>query len=188
MSVGRDVRHTLGLLAKPDLMRRTREVVIYAWDMQGAPSGEAEATAVVYGTSPMWRFAGDADNSICMDVKVPSDRVPGTDVTFEIEYFMGAGPGGSGVMLVLRYGIFGLGEASPALGAETWRYLPVTPPASPISARAGPVIVPAAEIDGKRDPVNVQLVVSRLAATDPYDVDTNVLYLVKVIMHYTAYI
>jgi hypothetical protein len=187
MPVGRYARHTLSILAQPEALRTTREVVIYAWDMQGAPSGETEATAVVYGVSPMWRFAGDADNSICMDVGVPDDRVPGTPLTLEAEYFMGAGAGGLGVMLLIRYGIFGRGESPTSLGSEVWRYLPKTPPASPLTDIAGPVTIPASEVDSKRAPVNMQVVFSR-KATDPYDVDSNVLYLVKVVMRYTAYL
>jgi hypothetical protein len=162
----------------------TRERVIYPWDMQGAPTGEAEADAVIFNASPMFRFSGSANNSICGEVKIPGDRVPGTNVTLRIVYLMASGAGGVGVVLRLRYGIFGLGESgAPALTSID---LPITPPASPNCAQTAAVTITAAQLDAKTQPITLQVVVTR-AATDPGDVDPNPLCLVNVIMQYTAY-
>jgi len=165
------------------LRPRKSQIVKYASDMAGAPSGETDATYVVYGISPMYRFSGTADNAISMEFCVPQDRVPGTDLDVEVEYFM-AGPGGMGVLLSFGFAVMGLGDPPPALGTETRRYMVET--GSP-NVKVATTKIWASEIDGKKDPINIQAVVRR-HATDPQDVDTNYLYLIKVVIKYQAYL
>jgi len=181
-SVGRYARHTKQVAKNKT---STQEVVLCAPDMAGAPSGETEATYVIYGISPMYQFAGNANNSICTETKIPSNRVPGTPITLEAEIFM-AGIGGLGVMPIIRYGIYGKGQQPTPLTTEVWQYLPTVPPAAPNTTTTAPVIVTAVEIDGRQDPVDIQIVFTR-QALHPFDVDGNVMYLVKIIMRYIGY-
>jgi hypothetical protein len=176
------VRHTLRPALKTLRLRKS-QVVKYASDMAGAPSGETDATYVVYGFSPMYRFAGDADNAISMEINIPEDRVPGTDLDVQVEYFM-AGPAGLGVLLSFGFAVMGLGDPPPALGSETLRYMAEV--GSP-NVKVATTKIWAPEVDGKKDPINIQAVVRRHALA-AWDVDPNYLYLVKVVVKYQAYL
>ena len=175
-------RHTKQALGSKTSLQ---EIVLCAPDMAGAPSGEAEAVYVIYGISPFWQFSGAANASICMETKIPSNRVPGTPVTIEAVIFM-AGLGGLGTMPIIRYGIYGLGEMVTPLGTEMWRFLPTVPSPGGTTCVVGPVTIPASEIDGKANPVDVQVVFTR-QALHPFDVDGNVMYLAKIVVKYTGY-
>jgi hypothetical protein len=88
--------------------------------------------------------------------------------------------------LVFRYGIYGKGSPPTALGAEAWHFVPKLSPTYPNTDTAQTVVY-ASEIDGRPQPVNMQLVFTRRAA-DQGDTDANNLYLIKIVMRYQAYL
>lgn len=180
----RHARHTV--IVSSVAMQRQREVVVYPNDMALPQGGETPATLTVQGGGAYYSFAGNADNSIDMLICLPEDRADGTDITLEAEYAMATGMGGAGVALSFRYALFGKGEALPAAAALVRRNVYLVPPVALNTAKAGPIIIPSSEFNGKAHPIEMALVMSRYAVTDPGDIDLANLFLVKVIMRYTA--
>jgi len=181
MTIGRYARHTQALLRQ-----ETREVAILAQDMYGtAPGAGADPTKGLTGQSIRLRFDPDTRQGICADIKVPNDRVPGTPIKFYFVYSIPTGPGGGNILWRLDYVIVGNGEqVNPTPNVRTV----LAPTKAPnIQSKSDPIIIDASEIDGKAEPIEIQLGIIRYA-DDAGDTETSAADLYKVIMEYTAYV
>ena len=177
----RSVRHVL-----PLMRTAVREVVITAEDMYGtAPGAGADPTKGVTNQSPRWRFDPDTRQGVCADVKVPMDRVPGTDLAFKFVYSIPTGPGGGDILW--RLDILVVGDGEDVSGSPTVRTVLAPADAPNVISVSDPIVVPASEIDGKRAPVELQLGIIRYA-DDAGDTETSAADLYKVLMEYTAYV
>ena len=177
----RVLRHVL-----PPLRKEVREVVIPAELMYGRPPGATgDPTKGVTGQSIRWRFAAGARQGVCADVRLPADRVPGTPVKFYFIFSIPTGPGGSYVMWRLDYLVVGRGEDVTA--SPTVRTVRAPTDAPNIVVRSPAIEVAAGELDGKHQPVELQLGVIRYG-DDAGDTETSDADLYKLIMEYTAYV
>jgi len=180
MPVGRYARHTV-----PALRQETREVIITANDMYGtAPGAGADPTKGLTGQSARWRFSPDTRQGVCADAKVPNDRVPGTPLKFYFVYGIPTGPGGGNILWRLDYVVVGNGEqVNPTPTVRT-----VLAPANApnLQSKSDPIVIDASEIDGKAEPIELQLGIIRYA-DDAGDTETSEADLYKLIMSYVAY-
>jgi len=181
MSAGRYARHT-----SPFLKQEKREVVITANDMYGiAPGAGADGTKGLTGQSPRWRLSATTREGQCAEVKVPENRVPGTGLKFRFVYSIPTGPGGGYILWRLDYVVVGNGElVNPTPTVRTVRALAN---AANLQSESDPIEISAAELDGKAEPIQLQLGLIRYA-DDAGDTETSEADLYKVIMEYTAYV
>ena len=181
MAVGRYARHTLARLR-----RETREVVITANDMYGtAPGAGADPTKGLTGQSARWRFSPDTRQGVCADIKVPNNRVLGTPLKFYFVYSIPSGPGGGNILWRLDYVVVGDGELVDA--SPTVRTVLAPANSVDLQSKSDPIVIEASEIDGKAEPVELQLGIIRYA-DDAGDTETSEADLYKLIMEYTAYV
>ena len=175
------VRHTV-----QRFRQEVRRVAIPAEVMYGtAPGAGADPTKGLTGQSIRWRFDPDTRQGVCADVMVPLERVPGTPLRFYFVYSIPTGPGGGYILWRLDYVVVGDGdEVAPTPTVRTLRVR--TPPPGVIDV-AGPIEIPASELDGRKPPVQLQLGVIRYA-DDPGDTETSSADLYKLVMEYTAYV
>ena len=182
----RNARHTLQLLSKPSLLRTVRDVTVYASDMYGQASGAAAPpTAGTVLNDPYWRFADGAIQGICAIVKVPNDRVRGTDIKFYLEFGVPTPIGGT-IMWRLDWLVRGLnnlyfvvpiGSFLPTVTGGPYRVNTTTK-----------LTIRAYDIDIQQalgQPVEFFLGILR-AGTDPGDTETSVADLHKLVMEYTS--
>jgi len=180
MSVGRYARHTL----RP-LRREVREIPIMAEDMYGtAPGAGADPTLGLTGQSIRWRYDPAVRQGVCADVKVPVERVLGTPLKFRFVYSIPTGPGGGNILWRLDYVIVGNGElVNPS---PTVRTVLAPANASDLLSVSDPIEIDASELDGKTQPIEIQLGLIRYA-DDAGDTEASSADLYKVLMEYTAY-
>ncbi len=183
MPVGRYARHT-----RPVQVAKTRhvtkEIPIMAEDMYGRPPGAvADPTLGVTGQSIRWRFDPATRQGVCADVKLPVDRAPGTSVKFYFVYSIPTGPGGGDILWRLDYVVAGKGEL--VTPSPTVRTVLAWANAADLTWTSGPIVVSAAEFDGKAQPIELQLGIIRYA-DDAGDTEASEADLYKVVMEYTA--
>lgn len=188
MPVGRDVRHTLSLLAKPSALQRIRDVVVYAPDMYGRPYGiGADPTAGIAFNDPYWSFAPDADQGICAMVKVPEDRVKGTPIKFYLEFGIPTGPGGGTIMWRLDRLVRGFGNMYNVVPTQS--FLPTVSNSIYRITTTVKLEVPDWEVDYQHElgqPVEFFLGIIR-QGTHPDDTEPSAAHLHKLVMEYVAY-
>ena len=181
MAAGRDVRHVLA-----PLRREAREVFVPAELFYGtAPGAGADPTKGLTGQSPRWRFSATTRQGICAEVRLPRDRVPGTPVRFRFVYSIPTGPGGGHIMWRLDYLVVGNGEDVTSTAAV--RTVRAPAPAPGIVVESDPIEIPASELDGKAEPVVLQLGIIRYA-DDAGDTEASDADLYGLRMEYTAYV
>jgi len=84
--------------------RTTKQVVVQANEMYGLPYGiAADPTAGVEYNSPYQSFDPDTVQGICCDIKLPLDRVMGTQSKIKLVYYIPTGPGGGDVLWRVDY-------------------------------------------------------------------------------------
>ena len=182
----RNARHTLQLLSKPSRLRTVRDVTVYAPDMYGQAGGAtAPPTAGTVYNDPYWSFADGAIQGICAIVKVPNDRVKGTDIQFYLEFGVPAPTGGT-IMWRLDWLIRGLNNLYFVV--PTTRLLPtVTTGAYRVNVTTK-LTIPAFYIDAQHalgQPLEFFLGILRVG-THPDDTETSVAHLHKLVMQYVA--
>jgi len=182
-------RHTLQLLSLPSLIRRTRDVPIYAADMYGRPLNiGADPTAGITANGAWQSFDPITTQGICASVNIPYDRVSGTDIKFYFVYTVPTPPGGGVIMWRLDYLVRGEGNLINV--APTQMHLPTLANFSTFLAmdRSASIIIPAWIIDGQwalGHPVEFHLGFIREAA-HLADTEASAAYLLKVVMEYQS--
>lgn len=183
---GRDARHTRIAVAKN--LQFTREVVVYAPDMYGRCWGAtADPTFAITTNDPHRSFASGAYQGISAQVKVPMDRVRGTDVRFYLEFVIPNGPGGNTVMWHIDWLVRGFGNLMFVV--PTVRLLPTATNAVYRITTTQDLIVPAFDVDiqdALGEPVEFFLGIAR-EGTHPGDTEPSAAQLHKLVMQYTAY-
>ena len=184
----RDARHTLQLLSKPSALRTVRDVTVYAPDMYGRPYGaSADPTAGIAIDDPYWSFADGAVQGISAIVKIPNDRVKGTDIKFYLEFGIPTGPGGGTIMWRLDWLVRGVNNLYNVV--PTTRFLPTVTGAIDRITTTTKLIVPAFDVDIQHalgQPVEFFLGIIR-EGTHPNDTETSAARLHKLVMEYSAY-
>jgi len=180
----RDARHTLITLSSA--IRRVRDVAVYAPDMYGQASGAtAPPTAGTVLNDPYWSFADGAIQGVCAIVKVPNDRVKGTDVSFYLEFGVPAPTGG---IIMWRLDWLVRGPNNLYFVVPTTRLLPtVTTGAYRVNTTAE-LRIPAFDVDIQHalgQPLEFFLGILR-QGTHPDDTETSVAHLHKLVMQYVA--
>jgi len=183
----RNARHTLQLLSKPSALRTVRDVTVYASDMYGRPYGaSADPTAGIAINDPYWSFADGAVQGISAIVKVPNDRVKGTDITFYLEFGVPA-PIGRTIMWRLDWLVRGVNNLYNVV--PTTRFLPTVTGAIDRITTTAKLIIPAYDVDIQHalgQPVEFFLGIIR-EGTHPDDTETSAARLHKLVMEYSAY-
>ena len=184
----RSLRHTLQLLSKPSALRVIRDITVYASDMYGIPYGlQANPTPGIFINDPYLSFAANADEGICAMLKVPEDRVKGTDIKFYFEFGIPTGPGGGTVMWRLDWLVRGINNQYAVVPATS-----LLPTVTNVPFRITctiKLIIPAWQIDFQHNlgqPVEFFLGIIR-QGTHPDDTEASAAHLHKLVMEYTAH-
>jgi hypothetical protein len=184
----RDARHTLQLLSKPSALHTVRDVTVYAPDMYGRPYGlSADPTAGITINDPYWSFADGAIQGICTIVKVPNDRVKGTDIKFYLEFGIPTGPGGGTIMWRLDWLVRGVNNLYNVV--PTTRFLPTVSGAIYHITATAKLIIPTYDVDYQHalgQPLEFFLGIIR-QGTHPDDTEISAAHLHKLVMEYSAY-
>jgi len=155
--------------------------------MYGRPTGiTADPTPGIAFNDPYQSFAADADQGICCMVKVPEDRVMGTDIKFYLEFGIPTGPGGGTIMWRIDWLVRGYGNMYNVVA--TVRLLPTTSNSSYRITTTAKLSIPASNVDfqhGMGQPVEFFLGIIR-QGTHPVDTEVSVAHLHKLVMEYTA--
>jgi len=183
----RNARHTLQLLSKPSRLRTVRDVTVYASDMYGQASGAAAPpTAGTVLNDPYWSFADGAVQGICAIVKVPNDRVKGTDIKFYLEFGVPVPIGGT-IIWQLDWLIRGVNNLYFVV--PTTRFLPtVANGAAYRVSTTAKLIIPAYDVDIQHalgQPLEFFLGIIR-QGTHPDDTETSASHLHKLVMEYVS--
>lgn len=185
--MGHIIRHTLELQSRPTKLRRTRAIVAYSTDMYGRPIGvNADATAGIWSNDPYWSFADGADQGIAAMLKLPEDRVMGTDVKVYLEFGIPTGPGGGTIMWELDWLVRGLGNLYWVL--PTVRMLPTLTLSTFRITTTQKLIIPAFVVDYQHNlgqPVEFFFGIIR-RGTNPEDTDASAAHLHKLILEYVS--
>lgn len=178
MAVGRYARHT-----KPQMLKAIREKVLYATDLHEGAGG---ATLSFEGASPYWPLGASASNYVIGDLKVPLDRVRGTDAQIYVVFYQSnVPPGGGNVVLYIEYAVVGIGESvTKPRGHKTDIVYGVK--GYPGTQWSHGFWIYASEMDGLEN-ADIQMAVGRSGpdGADTAPADTRIL---KVVFRYTAYV
>ena len=181
----RDARHTL--LTLSSAIRTVRDVTVYAPDMYGTAYGAgAPPTAGTTLNDPYWSFADGAAQGICAIVKVPNDRVKGTDITFYLEFGIPTGSGGGTIMWQLDWLVRGINNLYNVV--PTTRFLPTVTGAIYNMTATAKLIIPAFYVDIQHalgQPVEFFLGIIR-QGTHIADTETSAAHLHKLVMEYVS--
>jgi hypothetical protein len=175
------------MLSKPSALHTIRDIVVYAPDMYGTAYGAgAPPTAGTVLNDPYWSFADGATQGICAIVKVPNDRVVGTDIKFYLEFGVPASTRRT-VVWRLDWLVRGLNNLYNVV--PTSEYLPtVTNDTYYITATAKLTVL-AYNVDfqvGRGQPVEFFLGIIR-QGLHAADTETSAAHLHKLVMEYTAH-
>jgi len=169
----------------------TKEVVVQANEMYGRPYGiAADPTPGIEYNSPYQSFDPDTVQGICCDIKLPLDRVMGTQAKFYFVFYIPTGPGGNHVLWRLDYlfrragNILNVVPSTKAVLTSTKAPYRIT--VSP------PILFDDWELDwyqqnNEGQPCDLQLGVIRWA-NDATDDEPSAARLLKLIFEYTGYV
>jgi len=102
MQIGKYARHVR--VPFGTYRQTTKEVVVQAIKMYGAPYGIGDtATLGIEYNSPYQSFDPDTVQGVCCDIKLPLDRVMGTQSKIKLVYYIPTGPGGGDVLWRVDY-------------------------------------------------------------------------------------
>jgi len=188
MPVGRYARHTQ--IPVESYRQRLKEVVVQANQMYGRPYGiAADPTAGIEYNSPYQSFDPDTVQGICCDIKLPLDRVMGTQTKFYFVYYIPTGPGGNNILWRLDYlfrregNILNVVPSTRSVLSPTDSRYKIT--------RSPPILFDDWELDwyqqnNEGQPCDLQLGVIRWA-NDATDDEPSAARLLKLIMEYVGY-
>lgn len=188
MALNLVTRHTR--LPARGYRQTVKEVIVYANEMYGRPQlVPADPTPGVYWNSPYQSFASGAWQGISADIKIPRDRVLGTDARFKLVYYIPTPPGGRYVLWRLDFTYWPSSCPIITMGVGTIRD---RTPNYFISRVTEPYIMLASTLDEYQldaeleQPVDIQLGISRWG-TNIGDNEPSAARLLKLIMEYQGY-